>query len=93
MARDPVCGMEVDKKTARYKSTYEGKTYYFCSPSCQKEFNRDPEKYIRKEGKEHHADHYGGFCSVGCGAPVRGVAWYFYVGLLFLSVLLLLLRR
>ncbi|MEM3056116.1 MAG: YHS domain-containing protein, partial [Candidatus Bathyarchaeia archaeon] len=32
MARDPVCGMEVDEKTTRYKSTYEGETYYFCSP-------------------------------------------------------------
>ncbi|MEM2941783.1 MAG: YHS domain-containing protein [Thermoproteota archaeon] len=91
MARDPVCGMEVDEKTTRYKSTYEGETYYFCSPSCQNEFNRYPEKYIRKEGKRHHEGHYGGFC--GCGAPVRGAAWYFYAGLLFLLLLLLLLRR
>ncbi|MEM2892988.1 MAG: YHS domain-containing protein [Candidatus Bathyarchaeia archaeon] len=44
MARDPVCGMEVDEKNARYKSTYEGKTYYFCSPLCQKEFSKVPSK-------------------------------------------------
>ena len=30
MAKDPVCGMDVDIKTAPAKSEYKGKTYYFC---------------------------------------------------------------
>ena len=31
MEIDPVCGMEVDPKTAAGKSNYLGKAYYFCS--------------------------------------------------------------
>lgn len=44
MAKDPVCGMDVDEKKAR-KESYKGKTYYFCSPACQMEFKEDPEKF------------------------------------------------
>ncbi len=38
MAKDPICGMYVDEKTAEYKVTVRGITYYFCSQSCMKEF-------------------------------------------------------
>jgi YHS domain-containing protein len=46
MAIDPVCKMEVNEKTARIKSTYQGKTYYFCAPACKKAFEEDPDKYL-----------------------------------------------
>ena len=49
MAIDPICKMEVDEKTAKYKSEYEGETYYFCAPGCKKEFDDNPEKYTNKE--------------------------------------------
>lgn len=49
MARDPICGMDVDPATAAGSSTYKGKTYYFCAPGCKKEFDEDPEKYAEKE--------------------------------------------
>jgi YHS domain-containing protein len=52
MAIDPVCGMEVDEKTANLKSEYAGKTYYFCAPGCKASFDKDPEKYLR-EDTEH----------------------------------------
>ncbi len=57
MAVDPVCKMEVDEKTCKYKSEYKGKTYYFCAPGCQGDFDENPEKYLkepsgRKERKE-----------------------------------------
>ncbi|MBP2030808.1 YHS domain-containing protein [Methanohalophilus levihalophilus] len=42
--KDPVCGMKIDKRTAKFKSEYEGKTYYFCSLSCKKKFDENPEK-------------------------------------------------
>jgi YHS domain-containing protein len=45
MAIDPICKMQVDEKTAKYKSVYKGKTCYFCSPGCKKEFESNPEKY------------------------------------------------
>lgn len=47
-AIDPVCGMEIDSKTAAGSSTYEGKTYYFCNPGCKLHFDKEPKKYLRK---------------------------------------------
>jgi Cu+-exporting ATPase len=38
VAKDPICGMYVDEKTAEYKVTIRGTTYYFCSQTCMKEF-------------------------------------------------------
>jgi YHS domain-containing protein len=55
MAIDPVCGMEVDEKTAQWKSEYKGTTYYFCSSGCKGSFDKDPEKYL--SGGEHHEHH------------------------------------
>jgi YHS domain-containing protein len=43
---DPVCLMDVDPATARWKSEYGGRTYYFCAPSCKKSFDRDPTGYV-----------------------------------------------
>jgi 3-oxoadipate enol-lactonase len=48
MEKDPVCGMDVDPKKAVSKSEYQGKTYYFCSMGCKKEFDQSPEKYLKK---------------------------------------------
>ncbi len=36
MAKDPVCNMDVDEKTAKLKTDYKGKTYYFCAPAARK---------------------------------------------------------
>ena len=47
MAKDPVCGMFVDEKTADLKAEVRGVTYYFCSESCMTEFLA-PEKEIRR---------------------------------------------
>lgn len=44
--KDPVCGMDVDVKTAQYKSEYGGKTYYFCAPACKTAFDKEPDKYL-----------------------------------------------
>ncbi len=48
VAKDSVCNMECDEKTAPAKSEYKGKTYYFCAPGCKKAFDADPEKYLAK---------------------------------------------
>lgn len=53
MEIDPVCGMQVDPKTAAGKSEYQGKTYYFCSPGCKKSFDKEPQKYLEKPGSGH----------------------------------------
>jgi YHS domain-containing protein len=46
-AIDPICKMEVEEKTAKWKSEYKGKTYYFCAPGCKKKFDSDPEKWSK----------------------------------------------
>lgn len=43
---DPVCLMDVDPATARYKLEYDGRTISFCAPSCKKAFERDPDAYL-----------------------------------------------
>jgi YHS domain-containing protein len=45
---DPVCGMEVDPKTAP-SAAYEGKTYYFCSAEDKAKFEKSPETYVKKK--------------------------------------------
>ncbi len=47
MAKDVVCGMQVDEKTTA-TSVYKGTTYHFCSPGCKKAFDAAPEKYAGK---------------------------------------------
>lgn len=47
MPRDPVCGLVLDEKTARFKIKHEGETYYFCTTVCKKRFKRNPDKFIK----------------------------------------------
>ena len=62
MATDPVCGMQVDEKTAKWKTEYKGQTYYFCAPGCKYTFEEKPEDfvgpnrkgYVSMEGHGHH---------------------------------------
>lgn len=54
MVKDPVCGMNVDPKTAAGKSEYKGQTYYFCSQGCKTSFDKAPEKYAGKQVQAGH---------------------------------------
>lgn len=51
-AIDPVCGMEVDTRTAlRYR--WRGRTYYFCDSTDMAEFARNPKRFLQShEGDE-----------------------------------------
>ncbi len=51
MAKDLVCGMEVDEKKAAATSVYKGNTYYFCAKGCKIAFDKQPEKYIANPHK------------------------------------------
>jgi YHS domain-containing protein len=57
MEKDPVCGMDVDPNTAAGKSEYNGQTYYFCSPGCKRDFDKEPDKYVgntqTQQGRHH----------------------------------------
>jgi Cu+-exporting ATPase len=43
---DPVCGMTVEPAQAAGRWVYQGKTYYFCNPSCLERFKSDPGRYL-----------------------------------------------
>ena len=53
---DPVCCMIVDTETAAAKHDHAGKTYYFCSKSCEGKFRRAPDKYAGAAGPELYRD-------------------------------------
>ncbi len=43
---DPVCGMTVEVATARYVTTHDERTYYFCSAGCLERFSADPAAFL-----------------------------------------------
>ena len=45
-AKDPVCGMNVEPSTAKYKFDHAGKNYYFCCASCLEKFRARPEEFL-----------------------------------------------
>ncbi len=49
MVKDPVCGMEIEEKTAVGSSNYKGKEYYFCSLPCEAKFEKEPEQFVKPE--------------------------------------------
>lgn len=52
MRIDPVCGMDINEEEAAAKAKYEGKTYYFCSTDCKREFLDTPELYAFEDEDE-----------------------------------------
>ena len=66
---DPVCGMNVDPQSAKYKTDHAGQTYYFCCAGCVEKFRTDPQKYL-KAGREEHSAH--GAAVVSIAAPKSG---------------------
>lgn len=49
MAKDPVCGMDVNPDLATatgLRSEHDGTTYFFCGRGCKLDFDEDPGKYL-----------------------------------------------
>jgi P-type Cu+ transporter len=51
MAKDPVCGMNVDPGSAKHSAGYGGHTYYFCSQGCKAKFAANPMSYTGEVAK------------------------------------------
>jgi YHS domain-containing protein len=51
--------MDVDEKKAAGKSEYEGRTYYFCSPGCKQDFDKEPERYAGNARISRHSNELG----------------------------------
>jgi YHS domain-containing protein len=47
-ARDPVCGILVDKDP-KLSANHKGETYYFCSKADMEKFKKEPDKYAKKK--------------------------------------------
>ena len=47
---DPVCGMTVDRSTARHLAEHDGIVYAFCSIGCRTRFMKDPPRYLAAPG-------------------------------------------
>ena len=41
---DPVCGMEIDPRSA-IEYEYKDRIFHFCNPNCEAHFKRDPERF------------------------------------------------
>nr|WP_279613808.1 heavy metal translocating P-type ATPase [Ancylobacter polymorphus] len=83
MAKDPVCGMDVDPHTATLKAEHNGITYYFCAPGCRTKFIANPDKYLGDkgpaepvpEGTEYTCPMHPEIVQVGPGScPICGMA-------------------
>lgn len=46
ITKDPVCGMIVDPDTAKFRATFDGQTYYFCSENCLRKFTANPRDHL-----------------------------------------------
>jgi Cu+-exporting ATPase len=52
VAIDPVCGMTVNRDTAKHRFSYHGHDYYFCGARCRERFEAEPEKYLQPKKPE-----------------------------------------
>jgi uncharacterized membrane protein YraQ (UPF0718 family)/YHS domain-containing protein len=59
-ARDPVCGMTVDRHAGKPTSVYQGRTYYFCGEGCKSKFEAEPERYVDATGRQALALEHAG---------------------------------
>jgi P-type Cu+ transporter len=51
-AIDPVCGMRVERATAKHRFSYKGHEYFFCGPRCRARFEAEPEKFLQPKQHE-----------------------------------------
>jgi Cu(I)/Ag(I) efflux system membrane fusion protein len=50
VARDPICGMNIDEDRARAEGNfveYRGRTYFFCDPKERDDFRKEPDRYLK----------------------------------------------
>ena len=84
LAKDPVCGMDVDMATAEHRADYKGQIYYFCSGRCRERFVAEPERFLKPAerpaqpvptGTEYTCPMHPEIRQVGPGAcPICGMA-------------------
>jgi Cu+-exporting ATPase len=48
--KDPVCGMTVNRATAKHRAEFKNQSWFFCSTGCHDKFVAEPLKYVQPEG-------------------------------------------
>ncbi len=48
IARDAICGMELDPRKAAATAEHDGRLYYFCSEACREKFRQQPALFTQK---------------------------------------------
>jgi len=46
---DPVCGAEVDPRTAKYSAEFGGMAFYFDSQECKDAFGKNPDRFMEMQ--------------------------------------------
>ena len=54
-AKDPVCGMTVQRDVARHMTRHDGERFYFCSAGCKARFEASPEDYLGERSEPEPA--------------------------------------
>ena len=54
--KDPVCGMDIDKKKALASLIHGGITYFFCSLRCNEDFQKNPDRYTGRPAPTQHQE-------------------------------------
>ena len=62
-AKDPVCGMQVERDNPGATSQHDGHTVYFCADRCKTKFDKDPARY---DGGARASE------AMGDGSPAAG---------------------
>ncbi len=52
MAKDIVCGMDIEKASAAGSHQHKGEIYYFCSAKCLSAFQKEPDQYLAPPEEE-----------------------------------------
>ena len=55
LAKDPVCGMSVERAAARHLVRREGVSFYFCSERCRTRFEAAPDTFAGERSQYHSA--------------------------------------
>ncbi len=71
MAKDPICGMDVDEKKAKHTAAKGGKTFYFCSKHCQNSFLGAKAPAFSKNENETITLPVSGMTCASCAAKIE----------------------
>lgn len=75
---DPVCHMDIEITAAAGRSDHDGKTYYFCSPGCKRDFDTDPEGVIEREAAYDHSKGAEMMMGAPAGSSEKRAWWQFW---------------